>query len=138
MSNKSLKSTETDTQVDEVINAIPESTKREDSQKLLKLFTEVTGVAPRVWGKNYIGFGKYTYTRKGSKQEHEWFNTGFAAQKANLTIYVSFYLEQEDDLLSELGKFKMGKGCIYINRLDDVDLEVLKKIISKSKDASWR
>ena len=62
----------------------------------------------------------------------------FAAQKANLTIYVSFYLEQEDGLLSELGKFKMGKGCIYINRLDDVDLEVLKKIISKSKDASWR
>ena len=137
MADTSLKNKETDKDVLGVINAIENETKREDSKQLLELFSEVTGKKAKVWGKNYIGFGKYTYSRKGSKQEHEWFSTGFAAQKAKLTIYVGFYLAEEEKLLSKLGKFKTGKGCIYINRLEDVDTEVLKEIIFKSKDAKW-
>ena len=135
---KKLVNTETTKSVKEFIDSIENESKREDSKKLLKVFKEVTGKKPKIWGKNYIiGFGKYKYTRKGSKDEYEWFNTGFAPRKANITIYVTFYLEKEKVLLKKLGKSKQGKGCLYINKLDDIDVEVLKKLIEKSKDAQW-
>ena len=133
-----LVNVETDKSVDAFIDAIPNERKKEDSKKLLALMQEITGKEPKVWGDNFIiGFGKYTYTRKGSKEELEWFNVGFAPRKANLTIYVTFDIETEQDLLKELGKCKWGKGCLYINKLDDVDLDVLRLIIHKSKDSGW-
>ena len=134
----SLATVETDKSVQAFIDSIENKSKREDGQKLLELMKEVTGVEPKVWGDNFIiGFGKYTYTRKGSKDELEWFHVGFAPRKKNLTVYVTYDIDEDRDLLERLGKCTWGKGCLYINRLDDVDLEVLKEVIARSKDSSW-
>lgn len=138
MAKRALATTETNKSVKEYIDSIENESKRKDAKKLLKIFKEVTGKKPKIWGNNFIiGFGKYKYTRKGGKDEYEWFNTGFAPRKSNITIYLTFYLEKEAALFKKLGKCKMGKGCLYINKLDDIDLEVLKKLIEKSKDAQW-
>lgn len=133
-----LATVETDKSVDDFVNAIEHEGKREDSKKLLKLFTEVTGKKAKVWGDNYIiGFGKYSYTRKGGKEEFEWFHTGFAPRKSNISLYLTYDVSQEEAFLKKLGKHKVGKGCLYINKLADVDLDVLRQMIEKSKDATW-
>ena len=124
--------------VDKFIDSIENEGKREDSKKLVKILQSVTGKKPKVWGDNFIiGFGKYKYKRKGGKEEFEWFNVGFAPRKSNITIYVTYDVSQEKDLLAKLGKHKVGKGCLYINKLDDVDVDILRQILKKSKDASW-
>ena len=133
-----LVNVETNKSVKEFVDRIEDVGKREDAKKLLKIMKEVTGKKPKVWGDFYfLGFGKYSYKRKGGKEEFEWFNVGFAPRKNNITIYVTFYLDKERALLDKLGKCKFGKGCLYIKRLDDIDLAVLKKLIRKSKDAEW-
>ena len=135
---KTLVNVETNKSVKDFINSIKDESKREDSKKLVKIIQIISGKKPKIWGDNFIiGFGKYKYTRKGSKDEFEWFNLGFAPRKTNITIYVSYDISQEKSLLKKLGKCKWGKGCLYINSLEDIDLEVLKKIIKKSKDSSW-
>lgn len=133
-----LATVETNKSVKDFINSIQNERKREDSKKLVKIMQEITGEKPKIWGDNYIiGFGKYKYKRKSGKEEYEWFNVGFAPRKNNLTLYVTYDVSSEKALLKKLGKCKWGKGCLYINRLDDVDLEALKEIITKSKDSSW-
>ncbi len=133
-----LATVETDKSVSAYFELIENETKREDSKKLLKLFKQVTGKKPKVWGDNFlIGFGKYKYKRKGGKEEFEWCNTGFAPRKSNITLYLTFDVSQEGEMLEKLGKHRVGKGCLYINRLSDVDLTVLEQLIEKSKDSSW-
>ncbi len=129
---------ETNKSVSEFIESIENESKREDSKTLVSIMTKITGVEPKIWGDNsMIGFGKYTYNRKGSKEEFEWFHLGFAARKTKMTVYLTFDISQEEELLEKLGKCKWGKGCLYINKLSDVDLDVLKQLIEKSKDARW-
>jgi len=129
-----LANVETDKSVADFISSISDDGQREDSQQLVKMIQVISGYEAKVWGdNNYIGFGKYKYSRKGSKQEYEWFNIGFAPRKANITIYVNYDISQEKEWLSELGKCKWSKGCLYIKRLEDVDLKTLEKIIDKSK-----
>ena len=129
---------ETNKSVDKFIKAIENKTKQVDSHVLLKMMEEASGFPPKVWGDNFlIGFGKYTYQRKNSKEEFEWFNVGFAPRKTKLTIYLTFDISTEDKMLQSLGKCKYGKGCLYINKLADIDLTVLRKLIEKSKDATW-
>ncbi len=129
---------ETNKSVAEFIENIDNKSKKEDAKTLLNMMQEITGIEPKVWGDNFlIGFGKYTYTRKGGKEEFEWFNMGFAARKTKLTVYLTMDISQEKALLKELGKCKWGKGCLYINKLKDVDLDVLKQLISKSKNNKW-
>jgi hypothetical protein len=133
----SLATVETNKSVKDFISSIKNKTKREDSKKLVKMIQKITGKTPKIWGDNFIiGFGKYKYKRKGSKEEFEWFNVGFAPRKTNLTIYVTCDISKEP-LIKKLGKCKFGRGCLYINNLEDVDLEVLKKIVTKNKDNSW-
>ena len=128
---------ETNKSVDALIASIDSESKREDSRILLQAMKDVTGNEPKIWGNNqFIGFGKYTYTRKHGKEEFEWFNVGFAPRKNKITVYLTFDIEKEP-LIKDLGKCKHGKGCLYINKLDDVDMNVLKKLIDKSKDATW-
>jgi hypothetical protein len=99
---------------------------------------EITGSEPKIWGDyNIIGFGKYSYKRKGGKEEFEWFHTGFAARKAKITLYLTMDISQEKELLDQLGKCKWGKGCLYINKLADIDVDILKKLIQKSAKAKW-
>ena len=127
---------ETNRSVKEFINNIGNNSKKEDSQKLLDLISEITQKEPKVWGNHQvpdflIGFGKYQYTRKKGKEEFEWFNVGFAPRKTKLTIYLNFDISQETELLEKLGKCKWGRGCLYINKLEDVNIEALRELIEK-------
>lgn len=137
-----LATKETNRSVDNFISQIDNSSKQEDAKTIIDLLSKVTGQTPKVWGNEkvpdfLIGFGNYTYTRKGSKEEFEWFNVGFAPRKTKLTIYLTFDINKEIELLKQLGKCKWGKGCLYINKIADIDLEVLETLVSKSKTARW-
>jgi hypothetical protein len=109
---------------------------------LLEIIENITGTKPKMWGNEInpdfmIGFGNYTYTRKSGKEEFKWFNLGFAPRKSKLTLYLSCDISQHQDLLKDLGKCKWGKGCLYINKLADVNLDVLSELIARNKDAKW-
>jgi hypothetical protein len=133
-----LATVETNKSVSKFIESIKDDGKRKDCKKLVKLIQKITGKKPKIWGDNFmIGFGKYKYKRKGGKEEFEWFNVGFAPRKSNITIYLTCYLEKEKPLLKKLGKYTAGKGCLYIKKLDDVDLNVLERMIRKNKDNKW-
>ncbi len=133
-----LATRETDKNVWEYINSIEPKSKQEDAKIITKLMQEITGSEPKIWGDyNIIGFGKYTYKRKGGKEEFEWFHTGFAARKAKITLYLTMDITQEQELLDQLGKCKWGKGCLYINKLADIDMDTLKKLVQKSAEAKW-
>lgn len=128
-----LATQETDKDAWAYINSIENASKREDAKIIATIMEEITGSEPKIWGDySIIGFGKYKYKRKGGKEEFEWFHTGFAARKAKITLYLTMDITQEQELLDQLGKCKWGKGCLYINKLADIDLEVLKKLIQKS------
>jgi hypothetical protein len=133
-----LATIETNKSVISFINSLKDDTKREDCKKLIKIIQKITGNKPKIWGDNFlIGFGKYKYKRKVGKEEFEWFNIGFAPRKTNITLYLTCYLEKEKPLLKKLGKYKAGKGCLYIKKLDDINLKVLEKLIKKNKDNKW-
>lgn len=133
-----LATQETTKSVSAFIDSIENASKQAESKTLLAVFEEITGFEPKIWGDNFIiGFGKYTYTRKDGKEEFEWFHVGFAPRKTKITIYLTFDISQEQDLIQQLGKCKWGKGCLYINKLADIDLDVLKQLIEKSKTAQW-
>lgn len=108
--------------------------RREDSIKLLDIFNEVLGEEAKMWGDSIVGYGTYHY-KYASGQEGDWMRTGFSPRKNALTLYVVLGLPENDPLLSQLGKYKTGKGCLYINKLEDVNMDVLKKIIKSSYES---
>ena len=130
-----LKTVETNKSVTEFVNSIRDEAQRKDAKFLVKLISKITGKKPKIWG-TIIGFGKYKYHRKNSKEEFEWFNVGFAPRKDRLTLYLTCYLENEP-LIKKLGKCKHGKGCLHIKKLEDVNMDVLKELIKKYKDGMW-
>lgn len=127
-----LKTTVNDASVEDFINKVTNEVKRKDSFTLLKLFTKITGEKPLMWGSSIIGFGSYHYKSERSKQEGDWPLTGFSPRKQNLTLYIMLGFQDYQDLLKDLGKHKTSVGCLYINKLADVDLAVLEKLINKS------
>ncbi len=110
---------------------VDQAKRREDSLKLLDVFCEATGEDATMWGDSIIGYGTYHY-KYASGQEGDWMRTGFAPRKKALSLYLMFGLLDNAALLSQLGKFKTGKGCLYINKLEDVDMDILKKLIRNS------
>lgn len=128
---KKLVNTETDKDVNAHIEAVENKTRKADAKVLLEMMGRVTGKEPKIWGVSIIGYGKYSYQRKNG-ETHEWFNVGFSPGKSRLSIYCMYDVNEEVDLLSKLGKHKTGKGCLYINKLADVDLKVLEKLVRKS------
>ncbi len=133
---------ETDRSIYHFIEGLENASKQKDSYTIIELMQEITGHEPKVWGNEkvpdfLIGFGKYKYQRKGSREDFEWFRVGFAPRKSKLTVYLAFDINEEKELLKKLGKCSWGKGCLYINKLSDIDLEVLARLIEKSKDAGW-
>ncbi len=119
--------------VKDFIDAVPDPSKKQDSLALLKLFQAVTGEKPVMWGTSIIGFGSYHYKSERSSQEGDWMLTGFSPRKQNLTLYVMLGFADYADLLKKLGKHKISGGsCLYINKLSDVDMAVLEKLVSKS------
>lgn len=121
--------------VKDFIDAVPDEAKRKDSLVLLKLFKKITGEKPVMWGTSIVGFGTYHYKSPTTSREGDWMMSGFSPRKQNLTVYVmGMYKSKEfDALLKKLGKHKVSTGaCLYINRLSDIDMNVLEKIIKKS------
>jgi len=129
-----LVNTETDKDVNEFIESVKNNRRKEDAKVLLKLFNEVTDLEPKVWGMNIIAYGKYKYKRKNG-EEFEWFNTGFSPGSKHMSVYLMFDIAKEQELLSRLGPHSHGRGCLYIKKVEDIDLEVLKELVTKSK--SW-
>lgn len=133
---------ESNLKVEDFIQNIGHPGKEADARILVGLFEEVSGSKAKVWGNEkvpyfLVGFGKFSYQRKGSKEEFEWFKLGFAARKTKLTLYLSLDISQEEKLLEKLGKCTYGKGCLYINKLADVDLNVLKVLLEKGKEPNY-
>lgn len=127
-----LKTKPTNESADDFVAAVNSDTKREDSQRLLALFRKVTGEEPKMWGTSIIGFGSYHYKSERSSQEGDWPLTGFSPRKQNLTIYIMPGFDAYQDLLSKLGKHKTSVGCLYINKLADVDMAVLEKLVGQA------
>ena len=115
--------------VTEFLNSIKPEEKRKDALALLKLFKKITGEKPVMWGTAIVGFGKYHYKSESSAQEGDWFHVGFSPRKQNLTLYILAWKKEDPKLLSKLGKYKRGGGCLYINRLSDVNEKVLASMI---------
>jgi len=125
------KTRETAASVEEFLNGIENRTRREDGLAMLDLMREVTGEEARMWGSSIVGFGIYHYVYE-SGREGDAMLTGFSPRRQNLAIYVMPGFSAYDSLLDKLGKHKTGKSCLYINKLADVDLKVLKTLVRRS------
>jgi hypothetical protein len=117
--------------VETFLETIENPERKQDCRSLARLMEEVTGAKPVMWGDSIVGFGDYHYTY-ASGREGDWFLTGFSPRKQNLTVYIMGYLEHYEDILKNLGKYKHGKGCLYIKSLEDIDLKALNTLIETS------
>lgn len=120
----------TNVDVLEFLNAVENDTRRADAFRMLEIMKEITGDEPVMWGPSIIGFGSYHYKYE-SGREGDMCLTGFSPRKTSLTIYIMPGFDGYTELMSKLGKHKTGKSCLYINKLSDVDEEVLKTLISE-------
>lgn len=136
-----LKTKQTDENVEEFIRSFANTEQKiQDSFQLVKLMQKVTGCPPKMWGPSMIGFGKYHYKSERSRQEGDWMLVGFSPRKTAISLYVYSGGPEQERLLTELGKFKMGKGCIYVKKLEDIDQDILTKIMKTTIDslhAKW-
>lgn len=113
------------------IAAVEPEQKRSDAEKLMEIMKRITGEKPVMWGPSIIGFGSYHY-KYDSGREGDWFLTGFSPRKANLSIYIMAGFSQYEELMTKLGKHKTGASCLYLKKLDDIDLDVLEDLIKQS------
>jgi hypothetical protein len=130
-----LKTTVSDNNVHDFINAIDDLAKRQDALTLLELFTLVTGEQPKLWGSSIIGFGSYHYKSERSSQKGDWPLVGFSPRKQNFTLYLMDGFDNHTALLDKLGKHKIGKGCLYVKNLVEIDMTVLEDLITASYKA---
>ena len=128
-----LKTQKNDGNIEIFLNSVTHDKRRADAFQVLELMKEVTGETPKMWGDSIVGFGSYHYTY-ASGREGDWFLAGFSPRKQNLTLYIMSGFDEYDDLMARLGKFKTGKSCLYINKLEDVDQDVLKELVKKSTE----
>ena len=126
MAKDQLKTIATDIPLNEFMDKVDEN-RINEAKTLLNLFKKVTGKKPIIWN-DVIGYGSYSYTRS-DKKTFEWYRTGFAPRKSKLTIYIMPGYDLDQELLAQLGKHKSGKSCIYINKLEDIDINVLEKLV---------
>lgn len=135
MAKADMKTKPTAVSVTAYINGVENETRRKDAKTLLAMMKKVTGEKPKMWGPSIIGFGEYHYKYE-SGREGDTLNVGFSPRKANMVLYVMGSIPEDDPLRKKLGKYKTGKSCLYVNKLDDVDLKTLEKIIDKSYKAT--
>lgn len=123
---------ETSENVSKFVEEIEDEKKRQDTYQLIQLFSEETGYEPKMWGTNIIGFGRYHY-KYASGHEGDAASIGFSPRKAQFSIYLSQPdNEKRAEQLARLGKHKMGKGCLYIKKIADIDPAVLKELVQDS------
>lgn len=118
----------TEQSVEEFINQIADEATRQDCQTISALMQEISGEAPKMWGTSMVGFGTYHYKYE-SGREGDMFKIGFAPRKGKLTLYFARHLEDQPDILGRLGKHSIGKSCLYLKKLADIDTEVLKELM---------
>jgi hypothetical protein len=128
-----LKTKETDASVIDFIKSVDNPKRREDALKLLDIFTEVSGYEAKMWGPSIIGFGSYHY-KYTTGHEGDAPVVGFSPRKAKLSLYLKTGDPENEKILEMLGKHTTGKSCVYVNKLEDIDLEVLKKLIIQTID----
>ncbi len=125
------KTRRTTASVKKFIDSIEDEKKRKDSRSILTMMRQITGERPQMWGPNIVGFGTYHY-KYATGREGDWPVTGFSPRKQALTLYIMSGFPKDDALLKKLGKYKTGKSCLYIKRLEDVDEAILRKLIARS------
>ncbi|MGB3626337.1 MAG: DUF1801 domain-containing protein [Henriciella sp.] len=128
MSKSENKTTQTDVSPEAFINSIEHPVRRQDGLRLLEIFAEETNLAPKMWGPSIIGYGRYHY-KYDSGREGDFLLTGFSPRKTSLVLYILPGYDDLKDQLARLGKHKVGKSCLYINKLADVDEDVLREMI---------
>ena len=126
-----LKTKENDQSVETFLAGIEDAQKQQDCRTLVAIMQKATGAAPRMWGDAIVGFGHYHY-KYASGREGDWFLTGFSPRKQNLTLYIMAGFDNYEALLSKLGKHSIGKSCLYVKRLADVDMPVLTELVVES------
>lgn len=126
-----LKTRPTASSVNAFIDAVDDEHKRADCRVVARMMAEITGAEGVMWGASIVGFGDYHY-RYASGREGDFFEAGFSPRKRALTIYVMAGFSEYEDLLGALGKYTTGKSCLYVKRLSDVDLDVLREILTRS------
>lgn len=126
-----LKTKETENSVIEFIERVENLKKREDAYKLLDIFAETTGFPAKMWGPSIIGFGSYHYKYE-SGHEGDAPLVGFSPRKAKISLYMAPGVPKREELLKDFGKYTTGKGCVYINKVADIDVDVLKELINQS------
>lgn len=129
---KENKTQQTDLSVVDFLNAITDEKMREACQKVSALMEEVAQDAPKMWGTSIVGFGFYEY-KYATGRQGTWFRFGFAPRKKQLTLYLMAGFETQTEILARLGKHSIGKSCLYINHLADIDMAVLKELLENSQ-----
>jgi hypothetical protein len=124
-----IKTKPTSLNVKDFIDGITDEQKRKDSFAILKLMEKAMKEKPKMWGSSMIGFGDVRYKSPATGREVDWFKIGFSPRKANLSLHL-MDLKRHADSFNKLGKYKTGSGCLYINKLEDIDLKILEKIIT--------
>lgn len=125
-----IKTKATSGSVPDFIASVPDEQKRKDSKVILKMMEKATKQKPKMWGSSLIGFGSKRYKSPATGREVDWFIIGFSPRKANLSLHIAVDISLHTETLNKLGKFKTGAGCLYINKLEDVDLKQLEKLIT--------
>ena len=132
-----LKTMQNDGDVDAYLDSVENPNRREDARRILVLMREITGEPPRMWGSSIVGFGSYHYTY-ASGREGDWPVVGFAPRKRNLVLYIMPGFARYESLLARLGKHRTGKSCLYVNKLDDIDPDVLEELVRESVEEMKR
>lgn len=127
-----LKTLPNDASVEDFLNTVTNEVRKRDSFMLLQMYSKITGQQPKMWGSSIIGFGQYHYKSERSTQEGDWPLAGFSPRKQSLTLYFMPGFANYTDLLKDLGKHKISVGCLYINKLADINLSTLEKLIEQS------
>ncbi len=129
--NPELKTKVNSESVADFLNAVADEQRRKDCYAILRLMEEATGEPARMWGSSIVGFGSYHYKGSGGR-EGDWMLTGFSPRKQNLTLYIMDGFDNHKDLLAHLGRFDNSVGCLYVKKLSDVDIDVLKDVVIAS------
>jgi hypothetical protein len=128
-----LKTTPNEESVQAFLDKVEDEKRKADCLAVLEIMRKITGEEPKMWGKSMVGFGSYHY-KYDSGREGDWFLTGFSPRKQNLTLYIMAGFEGYEDLMQQLGKYKTGKSCLYLKKLEDVDQDILVKLIEASTE----
>jgi hypothetical protein len=126
-----LKTTPNDRSVEAFLDSMDDEKKRQDSYRILELMKQVTGVEAQMWGDSIIGFGSYHY-KYSSGHEGDWFLTGFSPRKQAITLYIMAGFDQYEALMSQIGRYKTGKACLYVKKLEDIDTQTLGELVKRS------